>query len=124
MSETPRSKFEHVLKSMNHKGGFQSAMLATIDGLPLAAAPASREPETAAATVALVKGVINRARSMLRLDQVDEVTLVDGNRTRLVCRYFSHEGEDFILAVMAPPDASYRRVTAEAIRAIKATLSG
>lgn len=122
--ETPRRCVERTLEAMNANGHFDAAVLATMDGLPVATVPPSFNPETAAAMVALVKGVINRARTQLHLAEVDEVSLVDSNRKRLVCRYFSHDGEDFILAIVALPDHCYRRVTSQAIRAIKEAMSG
>jgi predicted regulator of Ras-like GTPase activity (Roadblock/LC7/MglB family) len=116
-------RFERTLKAMNQEGHFQAAVLATRDGLPIATVPPSFDPETSAAMVALMKNVVNRAQSHLRLTEVDEVSIVDSDRKRLVCRYFSHDGEDFILAIIAPPDHRYRRVTTRAIRTIKEALS-
>jgi predicted regulator of Ras-like GTPase activity (Roadblock/LC7/MglB family) len=116
--------FERALKVMNQEGHFQAAVLTTRDGLPIATVPPSFDPDTSAAMVALVREVIHRAQSQLRLAEVDEVSLVDSDRKRLVCRYFSHDGEDFILAIIAPPDHRYRRVTAQAIHIIKEALSG
>jgi predicted regulator of Ras-like GTPase activity (Roadblock/LC7/MglB family) len=109
---------------MNQKGRFQSAVLATMNGSPIATVPPSFDAETTTAMVSLVRALINRVYHQLHLAKVDEVSLIGGDGKRLVCRYFTHDGEDFLLAVVAPPDQSYRRVTTQAIRAIKAALSG
>jgi predicted regulator of Ras-like GTPase activity (Roadblock/LC7/MglB family) len=122
--ETSRAHFEQMLRTMNQKGRFQSAVLATMNGLPIATVPSSFDAETTTAMVSLVRALINRVYHQLHLAKVDEVSLIGGDGKRLVCRYFTHDGEDFLLAVVAPPDQSYRRVTTQAIRAIKAALSG
>jgi predicted regulator of Ras-like GTPase activity (Roadblock/LC7/MglB family) len=122
--ETSQAHFEQTLRAMNHKGHFQSAVLATMNGSPIATVPPSFDAETTAAMVSLVRALINRVYHQLHLAKVDEVSLIGGDGKRLVCRYFTHDGEDFLLAVVAPPDQSYRRVTTQAIRAIKAVLSG
>ena len=122
--ETLRAHFEQTLRAMNQKGRFQSAVLATMDGLPIATVPSSFDTEATTAMVSLVRALINRVYHQLHLAKVDEVSLIGGDGKRLVCRYFTHDGEDFLLAVVAPPDQSYRRVTTQAIRAIKVGLSG
>ena len=124
MGETPRTRFERTLKTMNQKGHFQSALLATMDGLPIASAPSSYDAESSIEMVTLVKQVVNRVYHQLRLAKVDEVSLVSRDGEKMVCRYFAHDGEEFILAIVAPPDQCYRRVTSKAIHDIRDVLSG
>jgi predicted regulator of Ras-like GTPase activity (Roadblock/LC7/MglB family) len=123
-SEPPRTRFEQALKTMNQRGKLQSATLVTIDGLPIATVPASHDSEATDSMIAVMRGVINRIQHQLRLAQVDEISLIGGDGQRLVCRYFAHGGEEFILAFIAPPDQHYRRVTTQAIHSIKKVLSG
>jgi len=123
-SEPPRTRFEQALKTMNQRGKLQSATLVTIDGLPIATVPASHDSEATDSMIAVMRGVINRIQHQLRLAQVDEISLIGGDGQRLVCRYFAHDGEEFILAFIAPPDQHYRRVTTQAIHSIKKVLSG
>jgi predicted regulator of Ras-like GTPase activity (Roadblock/LC7/MglB family) len=123
-SELPRTRFEQALKIMNQRGKLQSATLVTIDGLPIATVPASHDSEATDSMIAVMRGVINRIQHQLRLAQVDEISLIGGDGQRLVCRYFAHGGEEFILAFIAPPDQHYRRVTTQAIHSIKKVLSG
>ncbi len=123
MGEGLQNRLEEALKAMKREGRLTSAVLATADGLPLASAPGSRDPEATAAMAALLRGTVNQVCRQMDLAQTEEVDLVGSDGMRLVCRYLSAD-EDLILVVVAPPDQSYRRMTTQAIRAIKAVLSG
>jgi hypothetical protein len=46
---------------------------------------------------------------------VDEVSTVVGDRSRLIYRYFDAGTQPFVLAVLTPPNQSYRRLTTRAI---------
>jgi len=121
-AERPLKKqvaFEKILREMNHAGDFKAAVLATTEGLSLASTPAGYEDEMAAAMVALLNEVARQAHRQLNLAQVDELSLVDDDRTRLACRYFSVDRQDLVLAVLTPPDHYYRRLTNWAIREIR-----
>jgi len=111
--------FEKILQEMNRAGDFQAALLSTTEGLPLASSPVGYEDEMAAATVALLNKVARQAHQQLNLAQVDELSLVGDDRTRLTCRYFSIAGQDLVLTVLTPPDCYYRRLTNRAIRRIR-----
>jgi len=111
--------FEKILREMNHAGDFKAAVLSTTEGLSLASAPAGYEDEITAAMAALLNEVARRAHRQLNLAQVDELSLVDDDRIRLACRYFSVDGQDLVLAVLTPPDHYYRRLTNRAIREIR-----
>jgi predicted regulator of Ras-like GTPase activity (Roadblock/LC7/MglB family) len=116
--------FENVLQEMNRAGDFKAAVLSTTEGLPLASAPADYEDEMVAAMVALLNKLAGQARQQLNLAQVDELSLVGDDRTRLACRYFSVAGQKLVLAVLVPPDRYYRRLTNRAIREIRRSWLG
>jgi len=121
-AERPLKKqvaFEKILQEMNRAGDFKATVLSTTEGLSLASAPANYEDEMAAAMVALLNKVAGQTRQQLNLVQVDELSLVGDDRTRLACRYFSVAGQDLVLAVLTPPDHCYRRLTNRAIREIR-----
>jgi predicted regulator of Ras-like GTPase activity (Roadblock/LC7/MglB family) len=121
-AERPLKKqvaFEKILQEMNRAGDFKAALLSTTEGLSLASAPAGYEDEMAAATVALLNKVARQAHQQLSLAQVDELSLVGDDRTRLTCRYFSVAGQNLVLTVLTPPDCYYRRLTNQAIREIR-----
>ena len=115
--------FEQILREMNHAGYFKAAVLSNTEGLSLASAPVSYEDEMAAAMVALLNEVATQARQQLNLAQVDELSLVGDDRTRLACRYFSVDGQDLVLSVLMPPNRCYRRLTNRAIKALRAAWS-
>jgi predicted regulator of Ras-like GTPase activity (Roadblock/LC7/MglB family) len=106
-----QERFERILYAMNREGNFEAAMLSMKDGLPLASSPAHYEDDIAAAMVTLLNETVKRINHQLNLSQVDEISIVGGDRTRLVCRYFVIDGNELLLTVLAPPDQSYRRLT-------------
>jgi predicted regulator of Ras-like GTPase activity (Roadblock/LC7/MglB family) len=112
-------QLEDILQEMSDQSGFKAVVLASEEGLPLATLPSMYDSDTTAAMVAMLEGVSREARNQLGLAEVDEVTICDLDRIRLVCRYLSINGEVLILAVMVPPREYYRRVTNRAIRRIK-----
>ena len=108
------------LRTMNKEGDFKAAVLSLEDGLPLASAPAHYEDEAAAAAmVTLLSETTKRINHQLRLPQVDEISIVYDDRTRLVCRYFTVDGHVLLLMVLAPPEKSYRRLTNRTIKEIE-----
>ena len=121
-TQLEQSAFEQVLQRMNKEGFFVASVLASEDGLPIASAPTTSpyDADTIAAMVALVKDFITQTQTRLGLAEVDEVSIVVNDRSRLVCRYFSAAEQAFVLAVIAPPNQSYRRLTSRAVRDIQA----
>ena len=111
--------FEEILNRMNEKGNFDAAMLSMRDGLPLASSPTHYEDDMAAGMVTLLNDAAQKINQELNLSQMDEISIVGDDRTRLVCRYFSVDGSDLLLTVMTPPDRAYRRLTNETIKDIK-----
>ncbi len=119
--EPDRSSFEGILAQMNAEGEFTSTVLASEEGLPIAAAPfpPPYDVETTAAMVAMVKEFILQTQARLGLARVDEVSIVVGDRSRLICRYFTMGSQLFVLTVIAPPNHSYRRLTSRAIHELQ-----
>jgi predicted regulator of Ras-like GTPase activity (Roadblock/LC7/MglB family) len=124
-TQTETSGFEEILHRMNKDGFFIASVLASEDGLPVASAPTPSpyDADTVAAMVTLVKDFIKQTQTRLGLAEVDEVSMVVGDRSRLVCRYFGVGAQSFVLAVLAPPNQSYRRLTARAVREFQEILS-
>ncbi len=118
---TELSIFETILHEMNTEGAFTASVLASEDGLPIASAPTPSpyDAEAIAAMVALVKDFIIQAQTRIGLAEVDEVSIVVNDRSRLVCRYFQVGTQSFVLTVLAPPQQSYRRLMTRAVRQIK-----
>jgi predicted regulator of Ras-like GTPase activity (Roadblock/LC7/MglB family) len=117
------SNFEEILSAMNEAGGFVVSVLTSLEGLPIATVPADYSSDLAAAMVALLQRASSDAQGQLGMAEVDEVTIRDCQRVRLVCRYFTVEKERLILAAMVPPGRYYRQATNRAIEQIKRLLS-
>ena len=114
---------EKILHEMDEVGRFQVSVLTSTEGLPIATVPAGYNSNLVAAIVALLQRVSNDAQSQLGMAEVDEVSISDRARIRLVCRYFVVGRERLILAVIVPPGRPYRRATNRAIKQIKQLLS-
>jgi len=116
------SNFEKILYEMNTQGDFSSTVLASDDGLPIAAAPqpSPYDADTIAAMVTMVKGFIKDTQTRLKLAEVDEVAIMVGDRSRLVCRYFAAGDRAFVLTTITQPHQTYRRLMTHAIREIQA----
>jgi predicted regulator of Ras-like GTPase activity (Roadblock/LC7/MglB family) len=111
MMASKQELFEEILNRMNEKGNFDAAVLSMRDGLPLASSPTHYEDDIAAVMVTLLNDAAQKINQELNLSQMDEISIVGDDRTRLVCRYFSVDSSDFLLTVMTPPDRAYRRLT-------------
>jgi predicted regulator of Ras-like GTPase activity (Roadblock/LC7/MglB family) len=116
---TEQSSLARILEEMNEGGNFKASVLVGVEGLALSSVISPFDSETIAAMVALVKRTIQQAREQIGLDEVDEVSVVQGDKMRLICRYFVVGDEELILAVIAPPYQTYRRLTNRAIKEIK-----
>ena len=117
-SQVRATTFEQVLQEMSHSGQFSAVVLASGDGLPIATAPVDLDAEKTAAMVALLQRVSRQAREQLDMAELDELSVSDRDRMRLVCRFFSVDGEELILAVMLQASARYRRATRLAVQKI------
>ncbi len=121
--KTQPGSLKEILAQMNQAGEFQVSILASIEGLPIATVPNDYDSDLMAAMVALLQRVSNNAQGQLSMAQVDEVTIYDRDRIRLVCRYLTIGSERLILAALVPPYHAYRRVTNRAIRQIEKLLA-
>jgi predicted regulator of Ras-like GTPase activity (Roadblock/LC7/MglB family) len=110
--------FEKILKKMNEDGNFDAAVLSLKDGLPLASSQLHYEDDMAAVMVTVLNEAAHKINRELNLAQMDEISIVGDDRTRLVCRYFSVNGSDLLLTVVTPPDRAYRRLTNQTIKEI------
>ncbi len=120
-SQLERSEFEAILQDLNNAGSFTASIIASHEGLPVAVAPTPplHDPDTIAAMVTMVKEFIEQTQMRLRLAEVDEVSIVVRDRSRVVCRYFDLEGQSFVLVVFTGPNANYRRLTNHAVKEIQ-----
>jgi predicted regulator of Ras-like GTPase activity (Roadblock/LC7/MglB family) len=109
---------EAQLKRLNIEGQFLASLLADVKGLPIAAMDSEYNTEMIAALSALVRDVSHRAETQLGFKKTDEVSLVDDDKLRLVCRYFQVGNQTYILSCVIPAYQTYRRLTNSAIKEI------
>ena len=107
------------LRRLNIEGQFLASLVADVQGLPIAAVDSEYNTEMIAALSALVRDVSHRAETQLGFKKMDEVSLVDDDKVRLVCRYFRVGDLTYILSCVIPAYQTYRRLTNTALREIE-----
>lgn len=113
---------EKTLNEIVSDERYPAALLSDSDGFLLAEAALDDTSAMMAAVTALLRQAAAQARQQLALPNVNELTLVSDDRFRLVCRFFQlPTGQSLSLTVMVAPDASYRRVTNNAIKEIQSS---
>jgi predicted regulator of Ras-like GTPase activity (Roadblock/LC7/MglB family) len=115
------TEIARLLTEMNRQGNFPIAVLTDKHGFPIASAAApEQDPDTQSAVVALVQKTAGQVRQQLGMAQTDEISLYDTEGRRLVCRPFSANGHEMILAILIPDrHQSYRRLTNKAVSTIQ-----
>ncbi len=123
-SQLGTTKLTQMLADMNAEGGFSVAVLTDRDGLPIAsAAQPGEDTDRQSAIVALVQRTAVQVRDRLGMAETDEISMFDAEGRRLVCRPFSVNGHEMILAVLVPDkQIKYRRLTNQAVVNIRQTL--
>jgi predicted regulator of Ras-like GTPase activity (Roadblock/LC7/MglB family) len=119
-----QSFLDHVLRQMNDEGRFRASVLVSSDGLPISLVSSPFDIEMMAAMVTLVANTIEQAMESIGLDELDEVSVVQADKMRLICRQFTVGEERVILAAIAPPHQTYRRLTNRAIKRIRSAWEG
>jgi predicted regulator of Ras-like GTPase activity (Roadblock/LC7/MglB family) len=112
-----------ILHDMNETGNFKASFLVDAQGLPVAAVTSSYDTDTASAMAALVRNVIEQTQTRINLAEADEVNVRSNDKMRLVSRYFTVGDETLILVIVVPLNQAYRRLTNQAIKALRAAWS-
>jgi|DewCreStandDraft_4_1066084.scaffolds.fasta_scaffold287787_1 predicted regulator of Ras-like GTPase activity (Roadblock/LC7/MglB family) len=121
MAEQTSRQFtiETVLRGLMEHGGFEAAVVATSDGLPIALVGQSTvDTRLVGAVAASMKDLATRAHQ-----ELDEISLRDKKGKLVVSRYFSivsPQGQfNLLLAVQVPERTSYRRLVNQAVKRIQ-----
>jgi predicted regulator of Ras-like GTPase activity (Roadblock/LC7/MglB family) len=105
---------ERTLRKLVREGKFRGAIVASVDGLPLAMAGRSADKELMAGVAAWLKEFAERTHISL-----DEIVARDTRGNRLVSRYFNVGDDQLLLAVSIPPRRAHRQLTNRAIKEIQ-----
>jgi len=117
-----QGKLEKILYKMNKEGDFKAAIISDIDGLSIASVASEFDDQRISAISGIVQEVSDKAERYIGFKRMDEVSMVDDDKFRLVCREFEAEGWQLILTVMVPPYKTYRKLTNTALREISKVL--
>jgi predicted regulator of Ras-like GTPase activity (Roadblock/LC7/MglB family) len=119
-SKSKQQTLNEILQQVCREGQITAAIVANLEGFPIAAASLAQDAETMAAMVAYLRDTARRAQTQLGLAQLDEVTIRDRDQSLLVCRSFAvNDGDELLLVVMVPRRRAYRRLTNIAIQRIR-----
>jgi predicted regulator of Ras-like GTPase activity (Roadblock/LC7/MglB family) len=109
-----------VIADMSREAKFPAATLSGRDGLLVAAHSNNGDnPARQSAVVAKLTEAANVLRSQMALGTPAELSYTTEDGRRLVCRPFSLNGQDLILAVVVPSGQPYRRATNKAIAQLR-----
>ncbi len=117
-----QGKLDSVLHRINREGDFRASIISTLEGWSLAAVSSEFDDVVISAISTIVQDASKKAEAYIGFKRMDEVSLVDDDKFRLVCREFTVDDSHFILTVVVPPYKSYRRLTNVAIRVIEKIL--
>ena len=112
-------KLDEVLQRINREGEFRASILSTLDGFSISAVSSQFDDVVISAISSIVQDASKRAERYMGFKRMDEVSLVDDDKFRLVCREFEVDGSQFVLTVVVPPYKTYRKLTNDAIRNIE-----
>jgi hypothetical protein len=116
MSATDRQQvLQTVLRELTAHEAISLAVLASDEGLLVAAVP---EAELASVAAAIGASLHQLADRLPEKRPVDEVSIVFDDRQRLVCRALPCERADMLLCLVVQPGRAYRRLTNRAMREI------
>jgi len=112
-----------LLVEMNRDGGFSIVVLTDAQGLAIAsAAREGMDADRQSAVVAFIQKTAVQVVRQLGMGTTEEVSLQDEHGQHLVCRPFTVNDHELILAVLVPDkNIPYRRVTNNAIAEIRRT---
>ncbi len=110
-----------VLADMNRSAQFQASTLSLRDGLLVASSTSNGESAAAqSAVVAKLNEAANLVRSQMAIGAPQELSFDSEDGRRLICRPFSMNGHELILAVLVPKRGQpYRRATSRAINRLR-----
>lgn len=108
-----------VLAHMHAQGRFSATFLTSRHGLPMVVIAGDQSRDVISANAALLQRISTGMQDQLGMPAIDEVTIYGRDRTRLVCRPFSVNGDELILAVVVGQRRNYRQLTNRAIRQIQ-----
>jgi predicted regulator of Ras-like GTPase activity (Roadblock/LC7/MglB family) len=107
---------EGILGGVNERGDFRASLLCTLEGLSIASITSEFDNNKISVISSFVQELSKKAEESIGFKRMGEVSLLDDEGFRLVCREFNVKKQKFILTVVVPPNKPYRHLTNLAIR--------
>lgn len=116
---------QRELGAINRVGRYHGSLICTDQGLLIASDGDVGSDEVLAGFASLFDEIALRARRDLALEALDEITVLDGGRGRLVFRPLRTPGENRLMVVVSMPvEATWRRNTTQLVRRLERILAG
>jgi len=109
--------FRHILEQLTANEAVSLALLASDDGLLIAAVPDTDLAQTVAAVGSTIHQLAARTAGKR---MVDEIAVRFSDRELLVCLRFRCREAELHLSIVVRPNQAYRRIANRAIRQISA----
>ena len=111
---------EGILERMGRDANCHAVTLSDEQGLAIGKYTAQEDTTDAMSAISSVGADLKHwVERELSFSAVDEISTVNDNKLRLVCRYFEVNETAFTLSFIVPPYQSYRQASNNAIRDIK-----
>jgi predicted regulator of Ras-like GTPase activity (Roadblock/LC7/MglB family) len=111
-----QDRLENILYKTNKEGNFKASIISSSEGIPIASVSSLFDSEIVSALASIVQDVSIKAQNYIGLKKVDEISFVDNDKIRLICREFKTIKGSFLYTVVVPPYKNYRRLTNKVIR--------
>lgn len=117
----PQEKIESFMKEVIELGNYEMAYLLSQEGLLLAQSKSAEIiPEDRLVEMSITFQEIEQmADVMAGIDEIKELALEGSNKRKIIFRFFKAFGQSVALALIIPPQKSYRGLTNRLVRLIQ-----
>jgi hypothetical protein len=120
MDKTPQFAIENFMNEVVGMGKYEMGFLFSEDGLPMAEVHGNATiPEDRLIEMSMLfQEVMKMADVMGGISEIREIIIEGANRRKLIFRFFKAFKQNLILALVIPPDKSYRGLTNKLMKLI------
>ncbi len=117
----PQERIENFMKEVIELGNYEMAYLLSQEGLLLAQSKADEIiPEDRLVEMSvLFQGIQQMADVMAGISEIKELAIEGTNKRRIIFRFFNAFDQSVTLALIIPPQKSYRGLTNRLVRLIQ-----
>lgn len=120
-SQSPQSRIEEKMSEISEMGNYDMVRLFSSEGLPLAEYYNDQiiEEDRLTELSMLFRQVKKMADVMGQISNIKEMIVEGYNHRKIIFRFFEAFNQDVVLAIVVPPQKSYRGLTNSLVRTIE-----